>query len=89
MYIHTGIGWGDPHYTTFDNVRYDFQGRGDFTLLELYQASGTDPVFSIQGRLGQPSGWRGVTGHLGLAFGDPNFAFHVSNFFDFGRFPGI
>ncbi len=81
VYFHTGSGLGDPHYRTFDNFHYNFQGQGEFTLLELYQAGETDPVFSIQGHLGYPADWkdRGVTGHLGLAFGDPNFAFHVSH----------
>jgi hypothetical protein len=29
-----GGGWGDPHLTTFDQVAYDFQGAGEFVLVE-------------------------------------------------------
>ena len=74
----TGIGWGDPHYTTFDGEKYDFQGLGDFVLLDVLPANGTMPVFTIQGVLGRPTGWSHVTGHIGLAFGNQNLAFQVS-----------
>ncbi|RYZ42931.1 MAG: hypothetical protein EOO71_05850 [Myxococcaceae bacterium] len=35
--------WGDPHLTTIDGVRYDFQGAGEFVLLR-------DPGLEIQAR---------------------------------------
>lgn len=35
--------WGDPHLTTVDGVRYDFQGAGEFVLLR-------DPGLELQAR---------------------------------------
>jgi hypothetical protein len=35
--------WGDPHLTTMDGVRYDFQGAGEYVLLR-------DPGLEIQAR---------------------------------------
>jgi hypothetical protein len=35
--------WGDPHLTTIDGVRYDFQSAGEFVLLR-------DPSMEIQAR---------------------------------------
>jgi hypothetical protein len=37
--------WGDPHLTTFDRLRYDFQTVGEFTLVES-----TTEIFEIQTR---------------------------------------
>ena len=47
-------------------------------MLEALPEDSDIPVFTLQGRLGRVSFW-GVTTHLGLAFGQPNAAFHVSN----------
>ncbi|RKG80743.1 hypothetical protein D7W79_07250 [Corallococcus exercitus] len=35
--------WGDPHLTTLDGVRYDFQGAGEYVLLR-------DPGLELQAR---------------------------------------
>lgn len=73
-----GIGWGDPHYTTFDDRSYDFQGRGDYLILEVLSTSGDGPVFTLQGRTDNSVTWPGATTHRGLAFGRSDRAFHVS-----------
>ena len=75
--IISAIGWGDPHYTTFDGRRYDFNDRGEFVLLEVLPTSGEMlPVFILDGRM-EHSMWPATT-HRGLAFGRPDLAFHVS-----------
>ncbi|XP_072014975.1 uncharacterized protein [Amphiura filiformis] len=44
------ISWmlGDPHFQTLDNVRYTFNGLGEYTLLSINDAEGQ--LFTIQGR---------------------------------------
>ena len=61
-------GWGDPHYTTFDNRKYDFVAAGEYTLFGVNTAGGGE-VFHLQGRLG-PRGWPATT-TVALAFGIP------------------
>lgn len=74
---HAGVGWGDPHYDTCDGRRSDFNGQGEFVLLEVLPTSGEMfPVFTLQGRM-EHSMWPATT-HRGLAFGWPELAFHVS-----------
>lgn len=40
--------WGDPHYTTFDNVKYDFQGDCEYTVLKPCEDS-EHPDFEVIG----------------------------------------
>ena len=77
VFLFPAAGHGDPHYDTFDDRRYTFNGAGDFTLLEVLPEDSEVPIFTMQGRLGRVSFWR-VTTHLGLSFGQPDLAFHVS-----------
>ncbi|MCP3142795.1 VWD domain-containing protein [Pyxidicoccus xibeiensis] len=53
--------WGDPHLTTIDGVRYDFQSAGEFVLLR-------DPGTEIQARHTpvQTQGPVGPDAHTGL-----------------------
>ena len=78
IYIHAGSGSGDPHYRTFDGRYFDFQGVGDFTILEA-QRKNIPALFTLQGRLNilPPHNSR-YTWHVGLAFGQSDLAFEVS-----------
>ena len=40
--------WGDPHYLSFDSVKYDFQGDCDYTLVESCN-HGNLPTFKVIG----------------------------------------
>ena len=42
---------GDPHLVTLDGLRYTFNGRGEYTLIQT-----TDNVFTLQGRMITASG---------------------------------
>ena len=75
--MHTGSGTGDPHYWTVDRIYHTFNGRGDFTSLEIRKEDGTID-FALQARLGNTGPWR-VTLHQGIAFGNDELAFRVSN----------
>ena len=40
--------WGDPHYITFDDVKYDFQGDCDYTLVKDCSNSTGLPSFHLK-----------------------------------------
>ena len=44
----TAATFGDPHFVTFDNLQYTFNGKGEFTMVEVpfYK-------FELQGRTEQ------------------------------------
>ena len=44
-FLLAGWGFGDPHINTMDNTSYTFNGRGEYTLVEVL---GTG--FVLQGR---------------------------------------
>jgi hypothetical protein len=41
--------WGDPHMVTFDGLKYDCQGEGEFTLVKSLN-SNKESKFEVQGR---------------------------------------
>jgi len=67
----TCASWcGDPHFHTFDNLRYDCQGAGEFVVLKDFLGV-TD--FEIRGRFQHIEGeTEGVTVTRGVAFNNAN-----------------
>lgn len=59
----SGGGWGDPHLKTFDGISYDFQGAGEFVIVE---ATDGNP-FTIQGRQRPYGSSNRVTIYSGVA----------------------
>ena len=46
--------YGDPHLVTLDGLKYTFNGKGEFTLIEM-----TDGSFTLQGRMVEATGATG------------------------------
>ena len=62
-----GSGRGDPHYTSFENRRYDFYAQGEYIVFGVDISE--NRTFLVEARLAYP-GWRAsVT--VALAFGVP------------------
>ena len=68
--IFAARGTGDPHYASFDDKTFDFQGLGDFVDLELLSDNG-NIMYQIQSRLYQNPRWRRATVHSAIALGEP------------------
>ena len=49
--------FGDPHIVTLDGLKYTFNGKGEFTLVETH-----DNGFTLQGRMQQPQNEDNVPG---------------------------
>lgn len=62
---------GDPHLTTFDGLRYDFQAAGEFVLAE----STTDD-FAVQARQVKAGGGASTNGALAVRVGGHRVAFY-------------
>lgn len=63
-------GWGDPHFVTFNNVKYDFMGNGEFWLIRGPKRSG----FGVQGRMSPIRDGQQVTYFNAVAIKDGNTA---------------
>ncbi len=61
-------GQGDPHYTTFNNVKYDFMGNGEFWLIRGSKES----RFGVQGRMAPVWDWQKVSYFKAVAIKDRN-----------------
>lgn len=72
--MYTGHGWYDPNFRTLDNERFNFQGLGDYVIVEALDVTEDDTViaFAFQGRFTQHASNPGVTWHTLLAFGEPD-----------------
>ena len=82
LYINTASGQGDPHYVSFFKRPFDFQGKGEFSLLEVIPLTeelvSGKPIFWLQGRLVPYVHITTAAVHEALAFGDEDLSFQVS-----------
>lgn len=61
-------GFGDPHFATFNDVRYDFMGNGEFWLIR----GPTGSEFGVQGRMSPIRDWQQVSYFNAIAIKDGN-----------------
>lgn len=61
-------GTGDPHMVTFEGVKYDFMGYGEFWLIRGPEGSG----FGVQGRMSPLYDWQQVSYYKAVAIMDGN-----------------
>ncbi len=47
------MAYGDPHFATFDDTMYTFNGRGEFVALDA-QNPDTEEYFTLQLRMQSP-----------------------------------
>jgi len=77
--------WGDPHLVTFDGIKYDCQGEGEFTLLKTMELDGNGkPFLEVQGRFASFDK-RKITVTRGLAIrddGTPTIQLNVPSRYD-------
>ncbi|XP_037042027.1 protein mesh-like [Bradysia coprophila] len=62
------IGWGDPHMQTFESVKYDFMGHGEFWLIRGPEGS----EFGVQGRMSPSTAGQLVSFYKAVAVRDGN-----------------
>ena len=69
--------WGDPHYTTFDDVTYEFQGECEYTLIRDCQTSANFPAIHVRARnwKRQPGDSFSFTGKVTLEFAGTLYTF--------------
>lgn len=64
--------WGDPHFTSFDGLKYNYYGVGEFVLFRTFDAS-----YVVQSQL-RPCGGRGASCSFATAVKMQDSAFFLS-----------
>lgn len=72
------LSWGDPHLVTFDNLAYDFQDRGEFTLVK---STDPDAPFEVQVRH-EEWGSAAVNTAVATELGDTKVSIHLAGSVD-------
>lgn len=50
IFLHIGITFGDPHFTTLDGFTYTFNGHGEYTMIK---STDENVTFELQARTGR------------------------------------